>query len=71
MEVPSRVLYGGYEGSDDEVTEGAKSLGELILNKWNSSPNAVVLVSVSLCVFGKINKFFLINRVTELGIRNK
>lgn len=45
MAQSNRILYGGFEGTDDEIAEGAVSLGDLLLRKFQSEPNAVILVS--------------------------
>lgn len=40
----SRILYGGFEGKDDEICENATSLGELLLRKFSEAGDKVLLV---------------------------
>ncbi|XP_031619823.1 luciferin 4-monooxygenase-like [Contarinia nasturtii] len=40
----NNILYGGYEGSEEDVCEGAKSLGEALLNKLRAAGQRIVLI---------------------------
>lgn len=40
----NNILYGGYEGSDKEITENVQSLGEMLFKKLNTAGQSVVLV---------------------------
>lgn len=39
-----KILYGGYEGTDSEISENVKSFGELLFQKLQSSGEQIVLV---------------------------
>lgn len=41
-------MYGGYEGSDREVSQNADSLGEALFNKLRASGKKIVLVKQSI-----------------------
>lgn len=45
------ILYGGYEGTFDEVCEGAKSLGEALFNKLRTAGRRIVLVNLNVFFF--------------------
>lgn len=40
----NNILYGGYEGSDTDITENVQSLGEMLVRKLNAAGRKVVLV---------------------------
>lgn len=44
MSGTENILYGGYEGSDEEICLNTKSLGEALMNSFNSSGERTVLV---------------------------
>lgn len=46
----SNILYGGFEGSEEEVCEGTKSLGEALVNKLRTAGQKIVLVSRCFCI---------------------
>lgn len=50
----NNILYGGYEGPDDEVCLNAQSLGEALLNKLRASGDRIVLVN--------FHTFFICNK---------
>ncbi|XP_031635467.1 4-coumarate--CoA ligase 1-like [Contarinia nasturtii] len=40
----NNILYGGYEGSEEEIYQGARSLGEALLNKLRAAGQRIILV---------------------------
>lgn len=41
------TLYGGFEGTFEEICENKRSLGEFLLNRYDEIGHKVILVSVS------------------------
>lgn len=44
MNDSANILYGGFEGTDNEICENKRSMGEFILNKFQEAENKVLLV---------------------------
>lgn len=42
----NNILYGGYEGGENEICQNAKSLGEALLNKLRAADRKIILVKM-------------------------
>lgn len=41
------ILYGGFEGTDEEICENKRSLGEFVMSTLQKSEDDILLVSVN------------------------
>lgn len=44
VEAAKNILYGGYEGSDTEICENCESLGELLIKRFRTAGEDIILV---------------------------
>lgn len=44
MNKNENIMYGGFEGSESEICENSRSLGELVLRKFQENSSKVILV---------------------------